>query len=111
MKKPHLSPLFAALSGLALLGATQIAVAGKIISQAEGIEAEKIEYIAKGAKGSAEIRLTGCTDCPKTFPVDATTRFFAGKEVATPKRIGQLSGKPGTVIYDPQTQRVVRVRW
>jgi hypothetical protein len=110
MKQHNLKYLVSAgLLGLALVSSQQAGAAGKILAQADAVEAEKVEYIA--GNGGAKIKASGCAQCPLTLSVDANTKFLHKGEPINLRRAMTLSGKPGTVIYDGKKQQVIRVRW
>lgn len=85
--------------------------AGKIIYMEDAVEADRIEvFIPKGSQsGSAHI--TGCKGCPMRLSIDPGTRFFFRNQPASSRQVVFLSGKPGTVIFDDETKRALRIRW
>ena len=96
---------------LALGVCSQVSAAGKIIAQGNAIEAENITVFIPRGSHTGSVRVTGCAACPITLTVDGNTQFFHRGEPARARQVSFLSGKPGTVIFDKDEQRAIRIRW
>ena len=95
----------------AFLFSSQAFAAGRITHQDEAVEADKVEVFIPKDSQTGSARVTGCSRCPLRLNIDGATRFYYKGEPASPQRVTFLSGKPGTVIYDNEQQRVLSIRW
>ena len=82
-----------------------------IRSQKSAVEATGITvHMARGAQ-TGTVRITGCEGCPMELNITSQTQFLYKHKQADPRRIRLLSGKPGTVIFDSETQQAIRINW
>lgn len=98
-----------ALTGLFLL--LPLSAMGEIISMDDAAEADSISVrIDRGAQ-TGVATVTGCEACPLELSIDANTRFFRNNEPLEGRRIRSLSGRAGTVTYNREQQRAIKVLW
>jgi hypothetical protein len=85
--------------------------AGSILYQEEAVEADRIEVLVSKGSQTGQVRVSGCTGCPMTLTVDGATEFYYKHKPADQNRVIFLSGKTGTVIFDKDQQRALRIYW
>lgn len=103
----HFIQLVAVISSLTL-AATALAAVPKILHQAQGDEAGRIEvYVTQSGNDHAMVK--ECERCPLKLQVDASTRFFYRNKPVAPADLGGISGGAGTVIHDKGV--VIRIHW
>lgn len=97
-----------ALTSCLTLAAPTLAAVPKILHQAQGDEAGRIEvYETQSGTGHAMVK--ECERCPLKLQVDAKTRFFYRDKPVAPANLGGISGGGGTVIHDKGI--VIRIHW
>ena len=108
LKKALTTAILIASIGMTLPAAAAI---GRIISQNDAAEADRINVIL-GKNGHVErIRVEGCTKCPLELQSSGNTRFkYQGKQIRE-QDAKTHSGKSGTVIFDAETAQAIKVNW
>jgi len=96
---------------LALLFTHQAHAIGKIIAQSEAAEADEIIIEFEDNKTIGVAQVMGCPKCPLELQINNRTGFYNNGEALEREQIRQLSGRSGTVIYDGDSKRVIRIRW
>lgn len=60
----------------------------------------------------ARVKAWPCDTCaPETFELDPQVRLFVKGEPVSPDQLLRRQGHAGTLIYDLQSGRAVRLRW
>ncbi|HEY5602336.1 MAG TPA: hypothetical protein VIM41_04435 [Gammaproteobacteria bacterium] len=86
---------------------------GKIVSQADAVEANSVTAALDKKLVGGVVTVDGCEKCPVTIIIDSKTGFFKEGKAVPRDKIGSLSGKPGTVIFkeSKDVKTAIRVRW
>ena len=84
---------------------------GTIVGQDQAVEANKIDLSLDKKKPSGIVHVEGCEKCPIQLRIDSGSKFYQKNKVISRKQAQLLSGKPGTVIYGGDEQRVLSIRW
>lgn len=84
---------------------------GKIIAMDDATEADSISVRINAGTQTSVATVTGCKTCPLELSIDANTRFFRNNEAVEGRRIRSLSGSSGTVIYNSEQQRAIKILW
>ena len=87
------------------------AAIGKIIAQSEAAEAKKIEVTVNKSDRTGVARVRGCKQCPLRLDINANTEFYHNGKPVPFFKIKFLFGKPGTVVYDADSETAIRIRW
>jgi len=90
---------------------TSAVAVGKIIAQSEAAEADKISVTLGHGQQTGTAHVTGCEKCPLELDINNRTRFLYNNEQIPPGHIRRYSGTSGTVIYDQDQNRVIRIHW
>lgn len=74
------------------------------------IEAEKVTVTGAADAGSTYVVVQACEKCKQqTFKAQPGTVYQKGNSVLTPEAVALMQGKPATVIYSTETDKVTRV--
>jgi len=93
------------------IGTPAMAAFGKIISQTDAVEAEKVDIRWDKKKGTGFASVTGCKNCPLQFKIDQQVKFFHNGQAVQINDLNTYSGKPGTVIYDAAKKQAIKIIW
>lgn len=84
---------------------------GTILSQADAAEASRIRVKWDKKEDSGVVLVTGCNKCPLELKITPSTTFEYQGKAAKRKRHKYFSGRGGTVIFDPETEEALKVKW
>lgn len=106
------------LTGLAIcvqsatLAAANMNDAVKIpmVAIANSIEAEQVSVSGETDQGFSYVIVRACATCKvQTFKTASNAEYLKGGNSLSMDDIEQYKGKPGTVFYDVETEKVTRV--
>ena len=90
------------LTGLFTLPAT-----AEITVHQVGVEADQINVdISAG-----HVRVQGCRQCPLELSIDANTMFYSHGKTINHEQIQDNSGQAGSVTYDKDSKRTIKINW
>lgn len=99
------------LSAFIVCSSNVLATIGGISGHPEdAVEAATLEFVVNGSVLES-VTTEGCTNCPKSFELSNTTLFFFKGNVISSKQAIQLSGEPGTVIFNIASKIVTKIIW
>jgi hypothetical protein len=84
---------------------------GEIISMDDAAEADSISVRINEGAQTGVVTVTGCEACPLELSIDANTHFFRNHEPVEGRRIRSLSGRAGTVTYNAEQRRAIKILW
>jgi hypothetical protein len=84
---------------------------GKIVGMTAAEEADHIHIILDDNKMTGTVLVSGCTKCPLELGLKASSKLFYKNKTVSRKRVSKVSGKAGTVIFDEDTKKVIKVNW
>ena len=85
--------------------------AGEIISQHDSVEAEKVTVLYSAKSKSGSVRAEGCSKCPLRLEIDSSTVMKYKYKPVRERQVAFLSGKPGAVIFDPESKTATKINW
>lgn len=104
------SKIFApALLAAGLLVSAQAAVAA--VPREHGVEADNITVDLNKEADGGTLHAYGCKECPLVLTVGSETTFYLNSKAIDHNKVRDLSGKPGTVIYQKENKTVLKVMW
>ena len=100
------------LSILMACSSNVLATIGGISGHPEdAIEALTLEFIGNNGSVLESVTAEGCGNCPKSFDLSSMTQFFLEGTQISSKQAIQLTGKPGTVIFNVDSKIVTKIIW
>ncbi|MBI3772291.1 MAG: hypothetical protein HY272_06295 [Gammaproteobacteria bacterium] len=108
--------IFARNKGLvpALLAAgllVSLQTAGATAPREHGAEVDNITVDLNKETDGGTLRAYGCKECPLELTVNSETIFYMDSKVINLNKVRDLSGRPGTVIYQKENKTVLKVMW
>lgn len=84
---------------------------GKIVAMTEAEEADHIHVVLDDNKMTGTVLVSGCEKCPMELGLKASSKLFYKNKTVSRKRVSQVTGKAGTVIFDGDTKKVIKINW
>ncbi len=74
------------------------------------IEADKVSVTGRSGTGFSYVVVKACEKCKtRTLKAQPGTTYKQGNKVLSPDMVALMQGKPATVIYSTETEKVTRV--
>lgn len=78
---------------------------------ADSVEAGSVSIKVNADGHSGTVTASDCERCPLLLTFDAQTKFMTGGNPILPAKTSTHSGKSGTVIFDAEQARSLKVIW